>query len=89
MVKRCWWEFKGWNWIYHKKQWTLAENKIKIEIKQLLLKYKYGNNIHKHRKHPKDEPHKFVLSSSQWLGLGILDKDVALQSLPIYYTWKK
>ena len=41
------------------------ENKIKIEIKQLLLKYKYGNNIHKHRKQPKDEPHKFVLSSSQ------------------------
>ena len=29
---------------------TLAENKIKNEIEQLLLKYKHGNNIHEHRK---------------------------------------
>ena len=29
---------------------SLAENKIKIKIEQLLLKYKHGNNIHKHRK---------------------------------------
>ena len=29
---------------------SLAENKIKNEIEQLLLKYKHGNNIHKHRK---------------------------------------
>ena len=28
----------------------LAENKKKIEIEQLLLKYKHGNNIHKNRK---------------------------------------
>ena len=28
----------------------LAENKIKNEIEQLLLKYKYGNNIHEHGK---------------------------------------
>ena len=27
-----------------------AENKIKNEIEQLLLKYKYGNNIHEHGK---------------------------------------
>ena len=29
---------------------SLAENKIKNEIEQLLLKYKHGNNIHEHRK---------------------------------------
>ena len=28
----------------------LAENKIKNEIEQLLLKYKHGNNIHEHQK---------------------------------------
>ena len=27
-----------------------AENKIKNEIEQLLLKYKYGNDIHEHGK---------------------------------------
>ena len=30
---------------------SLAENKIKNEIEQLLLKYKHGNNIHEHGKH--------------------------------------
>ena len=29
---------------------SLAENKITSEIEQLLLKYKHGNNINKHRK---------------------------------------
>ena len=29
---------------------SLAENKIKNKIQQLLLKYKHGNNIHEHRK---------------------------------------
>ena len=29
---------------------SLAEIIIKNEIEQLLLKYKHGNNIHKHRK---------------------------------------
>ena len=29
---------------------SLAENKIKNEIEQLLLKYKHGNDIHEHRK---------------------------------------
>ena len=29
---------------------SLAENKIKNEIKQLLLKYKHGNNIYEHGK---------------------------------------
>ena len=30
---------------------SLAENKIKNKIEQLLLFYKHGNNIHGHRKH--------------------------------------
>ena len=29
---------------------SFAENKMKNEIEQLLLKYKHGNNIHEHRK---------------------------------------
>ena len=29
---------------------SLAENKIKNKIEQLLLKYKHGNNIHEHGK---------------------------------------
>ena len=29
---------------------SLVENKIRNEIEQLLLKYKHGNNIHKHRR---------------------------------------
>ena len=29
---------------------SLTENKIKNETEQLLLKYKRGNGIHKHRK---------------------------------------
>ena len=29
---------------------SLAENKIKNKMKQLLLKYKHGYNIHEHRK---------------------------------------
>ena len=29
---------------------SLAENKIKNEIEQLLFKYKHGNNIHEHGK---------------------------------------
>ena len=29
---------------------SLAENKIKNEIEQILLKYKHGNNIHEHGK---------------------------------------
>ena len=35
-----------------------------------------------------NEPHKFVLNLSQKLGLRSSNKDVALQNLSIYYTWK-
>ena len=33
-----------------KRNESLAENKIKNQIEQLLLKYKYENNIDEHRK---------------------------------------
>ena len=29
---------------------SLADNKIKNDIEQVLLKHKHGNNIHEHRK---------------------------------------
>ena len=32
---------------------SLAENKIKNEIQQLVLKYKHENDIHEHRKQQK------------------------------------
>ena len=32
----------------------LAENKMKNETEQLLLKYKHGNNIHEHGKQQKE-----------------------------------
>ena len=34
----------------YKSNESIAENKIKNEIAQLLLKYKHGNNIHEHGK---------------------------------------
>ena len=34
---------------------TLAGNKRKNEIEQLLLKYKHGNNIHEHRKQQSEQ----------------------------------
>ena len=33
---------------------SLAENKIKNDIEQLLLKYKHGSNIHEHGKQQKE-----------------------------------
>ena len=35
-----------------------------------------------------NEPHKFVLNLSQGLDLRSLNKHVALQNFPVYYTWK-
>ena len=36
---------------------SFAENKIENKIEQLLSKYKLGNDLHKHGKQQKDEPH--------------------------------
>ena len=33
---------------------SLAKNKIRNDIEQLLLKYKHGNSIHKHGKQQKE-----------------------------------
>ena len=65
---------------------SLAENKIKNEIEQLMLKYKHGNNMNMENS-KKNEPHKFVFKLSQRLDLRSSNKHVALQSLSIYYTW--
>ena len=35
-----------------------------------------------------NEPHKFALKLSQRLGLRSSNKDVALQNLSVYYSWK-
>ena len=63
---------------------SLADNKIKNEIEQLLLKFKHGNNLPEHSK--TNELHKFVLNLSQTLDLKSSNKHVALQNLSIYYT---
>ena len=39
------------NELIKKSNESLAENKIKNEIEQLLSRYKHGSNIHKHGKH--------------------------------------
>ena len=36
-----------------------------------------------------NEPHEFVLKLSQRLNLRISNKDVTVQNLSIYFTWKK
>ena len=64
---------------------SLAENKMKNEIDQLLSKYRHGNNIHEHGK----QPHEFFFNLSQRLDLRSSNKHIALQNLFIFYTWKK
>ena len=66
----------------------LAENKVKNEIEQLLLKYKHGNNIRETENSKTNEPHKFFLNLPQRLDLKSSNKHVALQNLSIYYKWK-
>ena len=52
MAKRCWWDenLKHEIKFIIKTNESIAENKIKNETEQLLLKYKLGNNINEHRK---------------------------------------
>ena len=40
-----------------KRNVSLAENKMKNEMEQLLLRYKHRNNIHEHGKHQKGMRH--------------------------------
>ena len=66
---------------------SLAENKIKNDTEQLLLKYKHGNNIHEHGKQQKrNEPNKFFLNLSQRLDSRSSNKHVAHRILSIYHT---
>ena len=53
-----------------------------------MLKYKHGNGFHEYGIQQNEEPYKFVLNFSQRLDLKSLNKDVSLQNLSIYYTWK-
>ena len=63
----------------------LADNKIKNEIKQLLSKYKNGNDIHEHGNNKTNELHKFVLELTKRLDLRSSNKLAALQNVSIYY----
>ena len=67
---------------------SLAENKMKNEIEQLLSKYKYGNNIHEHGQQQNEWANKFALNFSQRLDLKSTDKNVTFQNLSTYYTLK-
>ena len=68
-----------------KRRESLAENKIKIKIEQLLLQYKHRNDIHELGKEQINEPHNFI-PKSQSLDLRSSNKHFALQNLSIYYT---
>ena len=65
---------------------SLAENKIKNEIEQLLLKYKHGNKVELHNE--RINYINFFLNLSQRLDLQSSNKDISLQNLYVYYTWK-
>ena len=67
------------NWIYNKKHWieSLAENKIKNKVEQLLSYYKHRKSINEHRKHQIEWTTLFVFSL-----LERLDEDVKISMLP-------
>ena len=67
-----------------KRNESLAENKIKSEIEQLLLKYKNENIIYEYGKH-QNKWNEFFLNLSQRLDFKISYKQVTLQNLSIYY----
>ena len=67
---------------------SLAENKIKYEIEQLLLNISMEMMFLNTENSKTNQPHKFVLNSSQRLDLRSSNKHVALQNLSIYYKWK-
>ena len=68
---------------------SLAENKTKNKIEQLLLIYRHGDNSHEHRKWQIEWATYFVFNLSQRLDLRRSNKHVALHNWSIYYTWKK
>ena len=67
---------------------SLAENKIKYEIEQLLLNISMEMMFLNTENSKTNQPHKFVLNLSQRLDLRSSNKHAALQNLCIYYKWK-
>ena len=67
---------------------SFAENEIKSEIEELLLKYKQWNNIREHGNCKTNEPHKFVLNLSQKLNSRSSNKHVALQNIYLLHVKK-
>ena len=76
------------NYFIIKHNEPLAEHTIKKEIRRLLSKYNYENDIINMAKSKTNEPHKFLLHYSQRLDLKRSNKHVAHQNLSIYYTQK-
>ena len=66
---------------------SLAENKRKGEIDQLLSSTSIETIFMKMINNKINEPYKFVLNLSKILDLSS-NKHIALQNLSIYYTWK-
>ena len=67
---------------------SLAGNKVKNEIEQLLLKYKLGNDKHEHEKQRSKWTSSIFFNLSRRVDLRSSNKHVALQNVSIYYKWK-
>ena len=71
-----------------KRNGFLAEERIKTRLSNYCLDIRAETIFMNTENSETSEPHKFALSLQQRLDLKSSDKYVALQSLPIYYTWK-
>ena len=71
-----------------KRNGFLAEERIKTRLSNYCLDIRAETIFMNTENSKTSEPHKFALSLQQRLDLKSSDKYVALQSLPIYYTWK-
>ena len=67
---------------------SLAENKIKNKIEQLLLQSKHKTIFMNMENSKENEPHKFVPNLLERLDLRSSDKHVVLQNLCICNRWK-
>ena len=71
-----------------KRNGFLAEERIKTRLSNYCLDIRAETIFMNTENSKTSEPHKFALSLQQRLDLKSSDKYVALQSLPIYCTWK-
>ena len=72
-----------------KRNKSLAENKIKkIRLNNYYPNISMNRTYINTKNSKTNEPHKFVINLSQRLDLRSSNKHVALQKVPIYYTWK-